>query len=114
MTTFPNWVEDFPGAVTVCGPQGIILYMNEKACQTFSKEGGCALIGSNLLDCHSGAAREKVQKLLSEKTANVYTVEKKGVKKMIYQSPWYEDGMFAGLVELSLELPAEVPHFIRK
>ena len=44
---------------------------------------------------------------------NVYTIEKKGVKKLIYQTPWYHDGAFAGLVELGLEIPAEMPHFVR-
>ena len=114
MTALPNWVDGFPGAVTVCDPNGIILYMNEKACQVFAKDGGQELIGSNLLDCHPGPAKDKVQRLLREQTSNVYTIEKNGVKKMIYQAPWYTGGKFAGLVELSLELPTEVPHFIRK
>lgn len=34
-------------AVTVCDTQGIILYMNEKACRTFAGHGN--LIGRNLL-----------------------------------------------------------------
>ena len=44
---------------------------------------------------------------------NVYTIEKHGIKKLIYQAPWYRDGEFAGLVELAIELPAELPHFVR-
>ncbi len=44
---------------------------------------------------------------------NVYTIEKKGKKKLIYQAPWFLDGAFGGLVELSLEIPFEMPHFIR-
>lgn len=32
---------------------------------------------------------------------------------MIYQSPWYKDGKFAGLVELSIEIPTEMAHFVR-
>ena len=35
------------------------------------------------------------------------------VRKLIYQAPWYRDGVHAGLVELSLELPADMPHFVR-
>ncbi len=114
MTALPNWVEDFQGAVTVCDPKGNILFMNEKASQIFSKDGGRELIGSNLLDCHPGIARDKVRRLLDEQTSNVYTIEKNGVKKMIYQAPWFADGKFAGLVELSLELPADIPHYVRK
>jgi hypothetical protein len=41
---------------------------------------------------------------------NVYTIEKNGVKKLIYQSPWYYNGEYAGFVELSLEIPFEMEH----
>jgi len=44
---------------------------------------------------------------------NIYTVEKDGIKKLIYQSPWFNDGQYAGFVELSLEVPFEMPHFVR-
>ena len=36
------------------------------------------------------------------------------MRKLIYQSPWYRDGAYAGFVELSLEIPAEMPHFVRQ
>ena len=39
---------------------------------------------------------------------------KAGVKKLIYQTPWYENGEFRGLVELSMEIPFEMPHYVRK
>jgi len=44
---------------------------------------------------------------------NVYTIEKAGIKKMIYQTPWYQNGKVAGLVEISIEIPFDMPHFIR-
>ena len=44
---------------------------------------------------------------------NVYTIEKNGVRKLIYQAPWFQDGGYAGLVELALEIPAVMPHFVR-
>lgn len=109
-----SWVEEFPGAVTVCDTEGIIVAMNERAARNYAKDGGRALIGKNLLDCHPEPARTKTQRLLETQQKNVYTIEKKGVKKLIYQSPWYRDGKFAGLVELSLEIPNELPHFIRQ
>jgi transcriptional regulator with PAS, ATPase and Fis domain len=109
-----SWVNEFPGAITVCDTNGIILELNDQAAQSFAADGGKALIGKNLLDCHPEPARTKTQRLLETQQKNVYTIEKKGVKKLIYQSPWYRDGKFAGLVELSLEIPTEMPHFIRK
>ena len=50
---------------------------------------------------------------MNEKKPNVYTIEKNGIKKLIYQSPWFEKGVMKGLVELSLEIPFDMPHFIR-
>lgn len=108
-----EWVEDFPGAVTVCDTAGIILEMNARAAMTFEEDGGMRLIGSNLLDCHPEPAKSKLQAILSEGRKNVYTIDKNGVKKFIYQSPWYRNGVYAGLVELSLEIPSELPHFVR-
>jgi transcriptional regulator with PAS, ATPase and Fis domain len=110
----PAWLEGFPGAITVCDHEGIILYMNERAQDAFKTEGGSALIGSNLLDCHPEPARSKLSDLLKNQQTNAYTIEKKGKKKMIYQSPWYQDGIYAGFVELSLIIPFEMPHFIRQ
>ena len=108
-----DWVKEFPAAVTVCDEEGIILEMNDKSARTFEKDGGRKLIGSNVLDCHPEPARTKTERLLAAREKNVYTIEKTGVKKLIYQSPWYRDGNYAGFVELSLEIPFELPHFIR-
>ncbi len=108
-----DWINEFPAAVTVCDANGIILMMNEKSVATFAEEGGARLIGSNLLDCHAEPARSKVANLLKSKSLNVYTIEKGGIKKLIYQSPWYENGKYAGFVELSLPIPTEMPHFVR-
>ena len=108
-----EWYRAFPGAVTVCDPQGIILEMNDRARETFQKSGGGELIGKSLLDCHPEPARTKLQHLLAAQGTNAYTIEKAGKKKLIYQAPWFADGKFAGLVELSLEVPFEMPHFVR-
>jgi hypothetical protein len=107
------WIKEFPAAVTVCDPEGIILEMNDKAVITFAKDGGFALIGKNMLDCHPDPARGKLERLMESRQVNVYTIEKNGVKKLIYQSPWQLNGEYAGFVEISLEIPFEMPHFVR-
>ncbi len=104
------WLEEFPGAVTVCDRNGVILAMNARA---RAMEPDHDLVGENLLDCHPEPARSKLAGLLARGERNVYTIEKGGKRKLIYQSPWYEAGAYAGLVELSLELPAEMLHFVR-
>lgn len=108
-----KWVEEFPGAVTVCDADGIILEMNARSATVFAADGGRALIGTNALDCHPERARAIMRDLLASGQKNVYTIEKNDVKKLIYQSPWYRGGVYAGFVELSLEIPAEMPHFVR-
>ena len=108
-----EWVNELSVAITVCDADGIIVDMNEKSVKTFEQDGGRDLIGTNLLDCHPEPSRTKVAELLSTQSQNVYTIEKNGVKKLIYQTPWYKDGHFAGLVEFSMEIPVVMPHFIR-
>lgn len=108
-----DWVRAFPGAVTVCDRAGVILEMNDRSAAVFADDGGVALIGTNALDCHPEPSRGKLVAMLASGNANVYTIEKNGVKKLIYQAPWYRDRAYAGFVELSLEIPFEMPHFVR-
>ena len=91
------WADGMDCAVTVCDTGGTILYMNDKARTTFARHGDMG--GKNLFDCHGGT--------------NVYTIEKNGVRKMIYQTAWRVDGVVGGLAEISMEIPAEMPHYIR-
>lgn len=108
-----RWVKEFAGAVTVCDPEGIILEMNDRSAGMFREQGGRELVGSNLLDCHPEPVRTKLQQIMEEKRTNVYTTEKNGIRKLIYQAPWYSDGKYGGFVEIVLELPFVMPHFIR-
>ena len=123
-----NWQEEVNFAITVCDLEGKILSMNKKSGKTFQKQGGTSLTGSaadgargrrqasvtNILDCHPEPARSKLRAMLKKPFTNAYTIKKNGVKKLIYQTPWFKDGKPRGLVELSLELPGKLPHFIRK
>lgn len=109
-----NWTDEFPGAVTVCDRNGIILQMNDQSAMTFEAEGGRALVGTNLLACHPEPSRSKVAELLAHPRVNAYTIEKRGVRKLIYQAPWFRNGDVQGIVELSLEIPMDMPHFERE
>ncbi|MBE3120569.1 MAG: PAS domain-containing protein, partial [Candidatus Atribacteria bacterium] len=83
------WIKEFTASVTVCDPDGILLEMNDKAARAYAKDGGLALIGKNMFDCHPDPARGKLERLMDRRQVNVYTIEKNGLKKLIYQSPWY-------------------------
>lgn len=108
-----DWTGEFPGSVVVTGPDGTILYMNGRAAETFAAEGGADLVGRDVREVHPPAARAKVDGLFETRRLNAYTIEKNGTRKLVYQSPWYSGGEFAGYVELSLPIPADMPHFVR-
>lgn len=100
--------------VTVCDPTGVILAMNDTAIRAFAGRGGAKLVGQNALDCHPGQSREQFAELLRNPRLNVYTTEKNGVHKLIYQCPWHRDDQYAGLLEIVAEIPSPLPHFVRQ
>lgn len=108
-----DWARELPAAVMVCDEAATIVEMNDRAARNYAAEGGRALLGSNVLDCHPEPARTKLGALMEERRANVYTIEKKGVRKLVYQAPWFREGRYAGFVEVTFEVPAELPHFVR-
>jgi transcriptional regulator with PAS, ATPase and Fis domain len=110
---FPAWVKEFFAGISVCDCEGVILQMNDQSARIFADYGGRELISSNALDCHPEPARSKLETLLATQGTNIYTIEKAGVHKLICQAPWYVDGVCRGLVELSMEIPATLPHYVR-
>lgn len=108
-----NYFKNAPISVTVCDKDGVILDMNETSIKTFTKDGK-SLVGFSLLDCHPEPAKTKLLNLLANHDVNVYTIEKNGVKKMIYQMPWYDGEEFGGYIELSMVIPFEMPHYVRQ
>ena len=109
-----EYLQEINAAVTICDMQGIIVYMNDRSAEVFKNDGGRGLIGKSLFDCHPEPSLTKVKNLLSNGTTNIYTIEKNGKKKIIYQSPWFKENIICGFVEISYELPIEMPHFVRK
>lgn len=107
-----EWAKGMNCAVTVADINGTIVYMNDKARETYKKHGD--LIGKNLYDCHSERSQEIIRHIMATGGANVYTIEKHGVHKVIYQTAWTKDGKVAGIVEISMVTPAETPHYVRE
>lgn len=105
-------------AVTVSDREGNVIYQNDSSIEV----NGDAR-GRNLQQCHNPKSWEMICHMLKEDVSNVYTISKKGKKKLIYQTPWYdENGEVgtengkrepAGLVEFSIILPEEMPHYDR-
>lgn len=108
-----NWMDEFRGAITICDLEGIIVYMNKVSVKQFEKYGGEKLLGCSLIDCHPEPSKSKLIAMLKQPTENTYTIEKKGIKKIIIQTPWMKNTDFKGIIEISYELPNPTPHFVR-
>lgn len=109
-----NWIDGLALSITICDKSGKIIYLNDRSARQFVKYGGHQLIDKSLYDCHPEASCRKIRDLMAKPGTNIYTIEKSGIRKMIVQSPWFENEEFGGLVEFSFELPAEIPHFLRE
>lgn len=108
-----DWADEFNGAITVCDREGKIVYMNTFSIGQFKKYGGEKLVGTNLLDCHPEPSKTKLKEMLEKPAENMYTVEKKGVKRFILQTPWMSKGQFSGVVEISFQIAPNMPHNFR-
>lgn len=117
-----DWAAKCSFAVTICDCNADVIYMNSKSKATFEKYGN--MIGRNLKGCHSPKSWDAITKMLSEGSSNSYTITKNGVNKLIHQTPWFTDNadggillkdgrIVGGLVELSIELPSDMPHYNR-
>jgi hypothetical protein len=108
-----SWVKEFPGSVTVCDKDGIIIDLNDASAKGFTDRGGYGLIGAQILDCHPEPARTKFAELLKSRKQNIYTIQKDGRRKLIFQTPWFLDGEFGGYLDMTLDMPWDMPHFNR-
>jgi len=108
-----DWAKEIENPVTICDETGIIIYMNLASANQFENYGGVDLIGSNLLDCHPEPSKSKLTEMLKKQTSNSYIIEKNGKQKLIHQTPWYEEGKFKGLVEVSIRFDGKIPTFKR-
>ena len=98
-------------AITISAKDGEILYQNDSSIEV----NGDAR-GRDLMKCHNERSQQIIRHLLDDDATNVYTISKKGKKKLIYQAPWYEVDdrqVVGGLIEFSIFLPDDMPHYDR-
>ena len=104
-----DYLEKVAFAATVCDKDGIVLYQNERARK---RDGG--VVGKNLYDCHNARSCEMIRKMITTGESNTYEIIRHGKRRLLHQTPWYEeDGIVAGLIELSVDLPDSYPVFDR-
>jgi len=109
-----KWVKEFPAEIMVCDSGGIIHEMNVHAEMLFAEEGGRKLLGKDVLECHTDPARGKLAEMLEKQIPNSYFNTENGEKRFFLQSPWFVDDHYAGFVEISFDVPQEIPHFVRE
>lgn len=86
---FQSIVDQDLCAVVICNLEHEVLYMNPAAKARYAKQGGAALIGSNLLDCHNKQSQEQIHKVMAwfqESTDHnrVYTFHNEKENKDVY------------------------------
>ena len=95
-------------AVTITDSEGNVLYQNDSSVNVNGD-----VRGKNMMGCHNERSQQIIRQLINDAATNVYTISKKGKKKLIYPTPWLENGEVKGLVELSIIIPEEMPHYDR-
>lgn len=88
-TMFKSALEQDVTSVVMCDFSHTIIYMNPAAIANYSKYGGAALLGKNLLDCHAPESREKIKKviawfLLSPENNRIFTFHNARQNKDVY------------------------------
>lgn len=112
LNNMPDWARGLNCAVTICDRDGVVVYQNDLSAETFAKHG--PMVGRSLIPCHSERSRSIIADMLASGRSNAYTITKGGRRKLIYQTPWRDaDGSIRGLVELSMVIPGDMPHYDR-
>ncbi len=115
MNQTPNLLscfEELDVAITITNLEGKLIYMNQRAAEVNAQAGGKDLVGQQVRNCHSERSRAIIESLFAGAT-NAYTIDKQGLRKLIYQTPWRVDGQIQGLIEFSIVIPQEMPHYVR-
>ena len=95
-------------AITVCDTDCGIVYQNDRSIAVNGD-----MRGHNMLGCHNERSQGIIRRILTEGISNSYTISKQGQRKIIHQTPWYKEGAVARIIEFSIVIPEEMPHYIR-
>ena len=102
---FKSVLEQDRCAVVLCDLSHTIVYMNPAAGERYAKNGGMALVGKSLLDCHSPKANEMIKKVAawfgeSREHNLIYTFRNEKENKDVYMVALRdEDGNLIGYYE---------------
>lgn len=104
-----SYLDTVNFAATVCDKEGIVLYQNDRAVK---RDGD--VTGKNLYNCHGEKAGQMIRHMIETGSTNTYQIIRHGKHKLLHQTPWFdENGAVAGLIELAIDLPDNMPVFDR-
>lgn len=104
MSLIPDYFKAFPFSVTVCDCKGVIVYMNDASIHQYKSDGGAALLGKSLIDCHPEPSRSKLLALLEKPKTHTYISENNAHPLFVVQSPWMDGEKAVGIIELLIPL----------
>lgn len=98
-------LEQDRAPVVLCDLNHTVLYMNPAAGERYAKDGGMALVGRSLLDCHSPKANEMIARVVewfgADRSHNlIYTFRNDKENKDVYMVALRDgDGALIGYYE---------------
>lgn len=110
MNTCFDYLENVAFAACVCDRDGVVLYQNAR-----SKKRDGDVIGKNLYGCHNAHSGQMIRHMIETGESNNYQIIRHGQRRLLHQTPWFEvpGGPVSGLIELSIDIPDEMPVFNR-
>lgn len=112
MEDWANGLDEM--AITITDENGNYIDMNNCSKIVNLKDINKTVVGRNIDSCHNAKSMEIIKRMMTEGVKNIYTITKNGREKLIYQSPWFkQDGSFGGLVEVTMFIPKQMPHYDR-
>ena len=102
---FKSVVDQDRCPVVLCDLSHTVLYMNPAAGERYAKDGGMALVGRSLLDCHSPKANEMIARVVewfgADRSHNlIYTFRNDKENKDVYMVALRDgDGALIGYYE---------------
>ena len=90
-------LEQDRAPVVLCDLNHTVLYMNPAAGERYAKDGGMALVGRSLLDCHSPKANEMIVRVVewfgADRSHNlIYTFRNDKENKDVYMVALRDEG----------------------
>ena len=82
----PDWTKEFPGAITVCDTEGRITFMNDRSKEISPTAERRSSVKTSCIATPSPPWTKLAGQLASGRP-NVYTIEKRGKKKLIFRLP---------------------------